>query len=635
MGQVVLLIGEPGLGKSRLVHTLKEHVLGQMVEGRRTPPVIEWRCSPHFQNTALYPAIEFYERALAFGREEPPQARFDRLLHRLEQYDLARPETVPLWASLLSLPSTDRFPPLCCRRPARGKRRSGHAGVAAQACRPEAGPVRRRGLALGLTQAEILYQKGRPPRCTYIFKHASSKTPHVQCAGQGQTPVVLTSGSSRCWKSGSPISPKRSGTARPSLIRQHVWQLGVSLHAGDFRRVGLPDEGMELPTGSGTPACDGSLEVGGQTMLSADFAGARDRLQWPWTSTTAARISGTAPPTPAQIRESRTAAIWRCPCWGLPESVSVRNPVRPVRPSTRRPGRRLIGPASGRPVARSVRLRHRRDPDRLERDLELIRRSRQFGALGDDEAAAVVVELHPAEQRPPSSMRCPGPIFIPLGSGRQVGQGEDGQVEAGQAAVVAVSRRVGPGRRARAPGHDVAVGDQAEGAALASQGGLVGLLAEAGEGEEAGQDQAGRDQRGEPDAQAPEAGADPALGRAQRQIEEVGDLLVGQVFEEGQAQRLALGRGRASTAARTAARRCSRQTDSAGPGSESARFSELPPSASDVARGLRPRRRSSLITRVWVMCETQARNVPRAGSKVAAFCQTVRKTSWVISSAVA
>ena len=112
MGQVVLLIGEPGLGKSRLVHTMKQHVLGQMIEGEVDAPVIEWRCSPHFQNTGLYPAIDFYERALGFDREVAPQARFDRMLHRLEQYDLARPETVPLWASLLSLPTPDRYPPL-------------------------------------------------------------------------------------------------------------------------------------------------------------------------------------------------------------------------------------------------------------------------------------------------------------------------------------------------------------------------------------------------------------------------------------------------------------------------------------------------------------------------------------------
>src|SRR5580704_1751710 len=111
MGQVVLLIGEAGLGKSRLVHTLKEHVLGQMVEGEVDAPVIEWRCSPHRQNSGLYPAIDFFERSLEFGPEEPPPARFDRLVRRLEQYELDQPETVPLWAALLSLPTTERFPP--------------------------------------------------------------------------------------------------------------------------------------------------------------------------------------------------------------------------------------------------------------------------------------------------------------------------------------------------------------------------------------------------------------------------------------------------------------------------------------------------------------------------------------------
>jgi predicted ATPase len=112
MSQIVSIVGEPGLGKSRLVYTMKQHVLGQTAEGEVDAPVIEWRCSPHFQHTGLYPAIDFYERALGFGREEATQARFDRLLHRLEEYGLARPETVPLWAALLSLPTPDRFPPL-------------------------------------------------------------------------------------------------------------------------------------------------------------------------------------------------------------------------------------------------------------------------------------------------------------------------------------------------------------------------------------------------------------------------------------------------------------------------------------------------------------------------------------------
>jgi predicted ATPase/class 3 adenylate cyclase len=112
MGHVVLLVGEPGLGKSRLVRALKEHVPSQMVEGEVDAPVIEWRCSPHRQNTGLYPAIDFYERALGFRPEEPPRDRFERMLSRVAEYELARPEIVPLWSSLLSLPTPDRFPRL-------------------------------------------------------------------------------------------------------------------------------------------------------------------------------------------------------------------------------------------------------------------------------------------------------------------------------------------------------------------------------------------------------------------------------------------------------------------------------------------------------------------------------------------
>ena len=111
-GQAVVLVGEPGLGKSRLVQALKDHVLGQQVEGEAEPPVIEWRCSPQYQNTSLRPAIDFFERALGFRPEEPPPERFDRLYSRVAKYGLNRPEAMPLWAALLSVPAPDGFLPL-------------------------------------------------------------------------------------------------------------------------------------------------------------------------------------------------------------------------------------------------------------------------------------------------------------------------------------------------------------------------------------------------------------------------------------------------------------------------------------------------------------------------------------------
>ena len=164
--------------------------------------------------------------------------------------------------------------------------------------------------------------------------------------------------------------------------------------------------------------------------------------------------------------------------------------------------------------------------DRLERHLELIGGSRQFGALGDHEAAAFVVELRPTEQGPPSSVGRPSPVFVSTGSGCEVRQGQDGQVNTGTAAIVTVSLRIDPGCRAQASRHDLAVGHEGQSEALACQGDLVRVLADTVQGEESGQDQARCDQRGQAPPQRFEAGPDPALGRAQRQFEEVGDLLV-------------------------------------------------------------------------------------------------------------
>ncbi|MGH7275187.1 MAG: BREX system ATP-binding domain-containing protein, partial [Nitrospiria bacterium] len=105
-GQVVFLIGEAGIGKSRLVQVLKEHVAGE------SHTRIESRCSPYYQNSSLYPVIDHLQRLLEFRREDSPQEKLNKLERVLEQYGFSLQETVPLFASLLSLPLPDRYPPV-------------------------------------------------------------------------------------------------------------------------------------------------------------------------------------------------------------------------------------------------------------------------------------------------------------------------------------------------------------------------------------------------------------------------------------------------------------------------------------------------------------------------------------------
>ncbi len=103
-GQVVLLSGEPGIGKSRLGQTLKEQV---STEGATR---IEFRCSPYHQNSAFYPIIDHLQRLLQFQREEAPPTKVAKLQQALLSYCFPQADTVPLLAALLSLPPRRALP---------------------------------------------------------------------------------------------------------------------------------------------------------------------------------------------------------------------------------------------------------------------------------------------------------------------------------------------------------------------------------------------------------------------------------------------------------------------------------------------------------------------------------------------
>lgn len=102
MGQMVVVSGEAGIGKSRLVQVLKAHVAGEAHT--------RWECrsSPYYQNTALYPLMDLLQRTSGFTSDDGAEEKLEKLERTLGQYRFPLSETIPLFASFFSLTLPER-----------------------------------------------------------------------------------------------------------------------------------------------------------------------------------------------------------------------------------------------------------------------------------------------------------------------------------------------------------------------------------------------------------------------------------------------------------------------------------------------------------------------------------------------
>ncbi|HVX79053.1 MAG TPA: adenylate/guanylate cyclase domain-containing protein [Bradyrhizobium sp.] len=105
-GQVALLSGEAGIGKSRVLAVVREHI------GDETLMVLRYQCSPHHINDAFYPVIGQIWRGAGFVSGETPSARLQKLEMMISRSRLDPGDIVPYLASLLAIPTAGRYPAL-------------------------------------------------------------------------------------------------------------------------------------------------------------------------------------------------------------------------------------------------------------------------------------------------------------------------------------------------------------------------------------------------------------------------------------------------------------------------------------------------------------------------------------------
>ena len=105
-GQVVLLCGEAGIGKSRMTRSLCDRLADERYQR------IQYECSPYHTNTALYPAITFLRQAAGLTSQDSAEAQLQKLDVLARESGIDNQDTLSLLADLLSIRGDHRCPPL-------------------------------------------------------------------------------------------------------------------------------------------------------------------------------------------------------------------------------------------------------------------------------------------------------------------------------------------------------------------------------------------------------------------------------------------------------------------------------------------------------------------------------------------